>query len=178
MTSGTLATRVALSLAAAALVACSETLPVAPQADPETSVALARVTPVPGVYDLSFWNRGLQVTTLTVGQELILKAHVESATGAPAQGGSVTFQYCSLKGGPANDINRADEAPKSECENGTASWARLLSMNVNSSGDAYMNFGAVRIPRTVGFRFKYSSKGSGIADGTSEAKDFTWTAAQ
>jgi len=36
----------------------------------------------------------------------------------------------------------------------------------------------LRIPRTVGFRFKYSSKGSGIADGTSEAKDFTWTAAQ
>lgn len=91
MPSITPATRFALSLAAVALVACSESLPVAPQANSERSIALARVTPVAGVYDLSFWNRGQLVTTLTVGQELILKAHVQSATGAPAQAGSRHF---------------------------------------------------------------------------------------
>ena len=46
---------------------------------------------------------------------------------------------------------------------------------VNQSGDAYANFGYVQIPRTVGFRFKYSG-GSNIAAGMSPTKDFTWTA--
>ena len=39
-----------------------------------------------------------------------------------------------------------------------------------------MNFGVVRLPRDVGFRFRYASQGSGIASGTSQAKNFTWTA--
>jgi hypothetical protein len=37
-----------------------------------------------------------------------------------------------------------------------------------------MNFGIVRIPRTVGFRFRYASQGSGIASGISAARNFTW----
>jgi hypothetical protein len=95
----------------------------------------------------------------------------------------VTFEYCSYKGGPPNDINRADEAPMEACTLGTASWARLTSMSVTSgrcpglaAGYACTNFGVVRVPRDVGFRFRYASQGSGIANGTSQAKDFTWTA--
>ena len=37
-----------------------------------------------------------------------------------------------------------------------------------------MNFGMVTIPREIGFRFRYSPQGSGIANGTSEATNFTW----
>jgi hypothetical protein len=39
-----------------------------------------------------------------------------------------------------------------------------------------MNFGIVLIPRTVGFRFTFSGKRSGIASGVSEPRDFTWVA--
>ena len=94
----------------------------------------------------------------------------------------MTFEYCSYKGGPPNDITRADEAPKEACEQGTATWARLRSLYVSSvcpalePGYACLNFGVVRLPRDVGFRFRYASQGSGIASGTSESKNFTWTA--
>ena len=95
----------------------------------------------------------------------------------------MTFEYCSYKGGPPNDISRADEAPKEACEQGTASWARLRSFSVDSgtcpalgAGYACMNFGIVRLPRDVGFRFRYASHGSGIDSGTSQSKNFTWTA--
>jgi hypothetical protein len=108
-------------------------------------------------------------------QELTLRAHVESSFG-PAERGAVTFQYCSLKGGPRNDITQPDEAPSSACEiDGTGRWVNLLSMKVNEAGDAFMNFGVVRIPRTVGFRFRYSPQGGGIASGVSPVEDFTWT---
>jgi hypothetical protein len=49
-------------------------------------------------------------------------------------------------------------------------------MKVNEAGDAAMNFGVVQIPRTVGFRFRYSPQGGDIASGVSPAEDFTWTA--
>jgi hypothetical protein len=128
-----------------------------------------------GSFQLSFFANGLiPVSSLTVFQELILGAHVADASGAPAQGGSVTFQYCSLKGGPPNDINRADEAPSAACATRDASWANLISVPVDGSGNAYMNFGFVSIPRTVGFRFKYTGQGSGIANGVSAPSDFTW----
>lgn len=155
---------------------CSDRSPVAPTVQPDISETMGRLVPVSGVYELSFLRQGQPVTSLTVGQEVVLKAHVEDAAGSPAQRGSVTFQYCSRKG-PPNDINRADEAPKSECESGAASWARLQTITVNTSGDAFAGFCCPSIPRTVGFRFKYSSRRSGIADGTSEARDFTWNAA-
>ena len=147
----------------------------------DTSVALHAASTVPGSYELFFLSNGQIVPTLPVCgpsscQELTLRAHVESSFG-PAARGAVTFQYCSFKGRPPNDITRADEAPSSACEvDGTARWANLLSMKVNESGDASMNFGFVRIPRTVGFRFRYSPQGGDIASGVSAAEDFTWTA--
>lgn len=166
--------------AVVALTACSES-PVDPvrSANTDASQLAARQTAAPGVYELSFLNNSLQpVTTLTVGgPELILKAHVADALGNPAQRGTVEFQYCSLKGGPPNDINRADETSSADCLTNSASWARLAAFSVDVNGNVLINFGYVTIPRTIGFRFKYSSQGSGIASGLSVPQDFTWVAA-
>ena len=141
----------------------------------------------PGVYALTFntYRNGVytQVTSLPVSsQEMMLKAYVTDSAGAPARKGTVTFEYCSYSRGPSNDINRPDEAPKEACDAGTASWARLQSVSVDSGrcptlglGYACSNFGIVRIPRDVGFRFRYSPQGSPIAAGMSEANNFTWT---
>jgi hypothetical protein len=144
-----------------------------------TSRVAATGIGVAGTYTLGFFDSWLRpVTSLVVGgPELILGAHVADAAGSPATRGSVTFEYCSYKGLPPNDITRADEAPSIACATGAGSWERMLSIAVNDSGNAYMNFGFVMIPRTVGFRFRYSSQNSGIASGTSAAYDFTWVAA-
>jgi hypothetical protein len=147
--------------------------------DLSNGVRTARGT-IAGTYVLTFLSQNQPVSTLPVCKpgvcpELILKAHVEGSSGA-ATDGTVTFQYCSLKGRPPNDITRADEAPSSACDvDGTAAWANLMRIGVNQSGDAYANFGYVQLPRTVGFRFKYSG-GSSIAAGVSPSMDFTWIA--
>lgn len=161
-----------------ATLACSELSTVGPSGAPDAGrQANVQAQTVPGCYGLSFLNSSLQpVSTLVVLQELVLKAHVDDCSGNAAQRGSVTFQYCSLKGGPPNDITRPDEAPSAACATGEGSWARLAMVQVNASGDALMNFGFVSIPRTIGFRFKYQAQGSGIASGVSDPADFTWTA--
>ena len=166
----------AVIVAAIGIVACSDQSPVAPSASPRPPAEVAVLArAVSGSYQLSFFDNGLQpVASLTVFQELILGAHVADGSGAPAQGGSVTFQYCSYKGGPANDITRPDEAPSAACATREASWANLTSVAVDGSGNAYMNFGFVSIPRTVGFRFKFTGQRSGIASGVSAPSDFTW----
>jgi hypothetical protein len=174
-----------------AFAGCSNQTPLAPAAAAggagELSAKPSAATA--GIYTLTFMARVdgtlQEVTSLPVQTaELILQASVTSSTGSAAQAGSVTFEYCSYKGGPPNDITRADEAPKEACEQGTASWARLRSLPVDSGtcpalgpGYACMNFGIVRLPRDVGFRFRYASQGSGIASGTSQSKNFTWTVA-
>ena len=95
-----------------------------------------------------------------------------------------TFEYCSFNG-PPNDPTQADEAPAFECEPGGAgNWARLWNQQVDTesclgsteTGVACINFGIVKIPRVVGFRFRYTGQGSGIANGVSAPADFTWTA--
>jgi hypothetical protein len=172
-----LAGYLAVGGAAFALVACSDQSPVAPSASarPTDVAVFARTAAASGSFQLSFFTSGLQpVSSLPVFEELILGAHVTDGSGAPARGGSVTFQYCSLKGGPPNDITRADEAPSAACATRDASWANLISVPVNASGDAYMNFGFVSIPRTIGFRIKYTGQGSGIANGVGAPSDFTW----
>jgi hypothetical protein len=189
-----------LGIAALAFVsvACSTPSPVSPTATGDvtaslvppsspgrTSVTLsAPANAAPGVagsYDLSFLYNGQEVTTLPVCQpstcpELVLRGHVEGTSG-PAQRGTVTFQYCSYKGGPRNDLSRPDEAPSSACEiDGTGRWTSLLTIKIDVNGDASMNFGYVTIPRIIGFRIRYSPQGSGIASGTSLPEDFEWTA--
>ena len=181
-------TRVAAVIVAGALVAtaCTGESPVSPSASSAGIGGLdARPPKAPsGSYALSFnvYQGGtLQpVPTLPVlYRELILRAHVTDASGVPATTGSVTFEYCSLNGLPPGDITRADEAPKEACADGSASWDRLGSLPVGTclgpgSGSACYNFGIVRIPRTVGFRFRFAGQKSNVASGTSEALNFTW----
>ena len=170
--------RILLAMAIVALSACAGESPVSPSSDLAAALSRQNTLGTAGVYQIGFYTTGLvPVTTLVAGSaELILGAHVTDAAGAPAQGGSVTFQYCSRNGRP-NDISNADEAPTSDCLSGAASWARLTSVPVDASGNAYMDFGLVMIPRTVGFRFTYSAKGGSVASGTSAPADFTWVAA-
>jgi len=174
--------RLGLVIAVVAVVACSRESPVAPGPTPQgvgpAPSLLARA--VPGSYELSFYISGPDgletVTSMPVlTDELILGAHVEDNAALPAQRGAVTFQYCSFKGLPPNDITRADEAPSASCTDGSATWKNLLTVSVDTSGNAFMDFGLVQIPRTVGFRFRYASQGSGIANGTGAPRDFTWT---
>ena len=177
-------------LATVAVGGCSGQSPVSPDPGFATAGDLSARRPpaAPGVYDLSFNLLGNgtyeEVSSLPVrSRELILKAYVTDSTGLPAQKGRVTFEYCSFKGGPPNDIERADEAPKEACEQGTARWSRLASISVTAGscpfladGYACMNFGIVQIPRDIGFRIRYEPQGSGIAAGTSVPENFTWVA--
>jgi len=166
--------------AAFAMMACAGDSPVSPEGLPSTPSALSRQSSQgdAGIYRLSFYTSGLvPVTTLAAGSgELILGALVTDAAGASASGGSVTFQYCSLKGVPPNDITRADEAPSSACANGDGSWARLITVPVDGGGHAYMDFGVVMLQRTIGFRFAYTRKGGAVSSGVSAPADFTWIA--
>ena len=183
-----IASRIVALLGVGALVACSDGSPVSPTVAPNATGALhVQSQAVAGSYQLSFFKSGPNglepVTSLPVvtpglpTSELILGAHVEDLSGTPAQRGSVTFQYCSLKGRPSNDINRPDEAPSASCADGSASWANLGSVAVSASGNAFLNFGLMRIPRVVGFRCKYSGRGTSIVSGVCAPRDFTWTAA-
>jgi hypothetical protein len=86
----------------------------------------------------------------------------------------VIFEYCSLKGYPTDDITRVDETPSESCANGAALWAELVTIGVNKSGDAYMNFGFVRITPVIGFRFRYVGDASSISDGVSAPRDATF----
>jgi hypothetical protein len=166
---------VVAALAGAALVACSDESPMTPQTMSPGPGGPSRLTQyAPGTYTLSFVSRGQTVTSLPVGSEGALKAEVKSTFGALAQSGTVTFEYCSLKGGPPNDIDRSDEASKEACESGEATWAHLITLRVAPSGVPLVGFGVVQIPRTVGFRFRYTGgQASGIANG-SASENFTW----
>lgn len=181
-------TTIVVAVSAVASVACSGQSPVTPSAARESAGARsARPSQsVAGTYTLSFhvFRNGtyVSVETLPVRHgELILRAYVTDSSGAPAQKGAVVFEYCSLKGGPPNDISRADEAPKEACDDGSAAWAPLDMRSVDAgtcpllgTGFACMPFGIVQIPRTVGFRFRFVAKGGPIADGMSETLNFTW----
>lgn len=145
--------RLAVMLTAAASVACTDSA-VEPSAEPtERSTPLARKTPALGQYDIEFRWSG----------ELAVIAHVRDASGAAPTGGSVTFQYCSLKGLPTNDITRPDEAPASACADGSGRWRSLLKMSLNQFGDAGMNFGSVSVVTVIGFRVVYAPEGSNVA---------------
>jgi hypothetical protein len=181
---------VALLIAISAIACSGESpTPVSPAPVPAGELSAKTSAGVPGVYDLSFnvFHNGTytEVSSLPVkSAELILKGYVSDSAGQPAQKGTLTFEYCSYKGRPPNDIDRADEAPKEACETGTATWARLDSISVTAgrcptlgNGYACVVFGVVQIPRQVGFRVRYEPKGSGIAAGVTVPENFTWEAA-
>lgn len=125
--------------------ACVEQSPMSPQSRDITPGAVLLGQAVPGSYELEFFNNSLQVvTSLPIFEELVLRAHVEDAAGVAVTSGSAVFEYCS-KPGPKNKISHADEQPLSACANGDASWVQLTRVSLNSSGNAFMNFGFVRI---------------------------------
>jgi hypothetical protein len=158
-----------------------------------SSVTLAD-QPVPGSYELSFFTEdfsssppvlvpvsSLPACTPSPGvscPDLVLKAHITDSAGLPAQGGSVTLQICVIAGNDFGDLHR-HWAPSAECDNGPGEFNNYgASFQLNESGDAFIFFGIITNPRTIGFRFRYSGHGSGIANGMSGPKDFTWTPAQ
>ena len=178
--------RLLLALSVCSLMACSGQTTVAPSGVAVSGGADAKpASGTPGIYAISFWARvsgaWQEVSTLPVlTTELILRADVTDLAGNPATAGTVTFEYCSYPGRP-NLVTDADEAPMEACEQGLAKWARLDSRNVADNhcraigaGSACYPFGSVRIPRTIGFRFRYAQKGS-IASGISPARNFVWT---
>ena len=151
-----------------------------------SSVTLAD-QPVPGSYELSFFTEdfvqlsSLPACTPSPGvscPDLVLGAHITDNAGLPAQGGSVTFQICVIAGQHVGDLHR-HWAPSAECDTGSGAWESLgANLKLNESGDAFTGFGIIINPRTIGFRVRYSGQGSGIANGVSASKDFTWTPAQ
>ena len=175
---------------AVTIAACSSSSPVTPGSvsTADSSLGAQGSQAVAGIYSLSFWARVegtyQEVSSLPVlSTALVLKADVTDIAGNPARLGAVAFEYCSYLKRPPNDITRADEAPKEACEQGLAKWARLQSVTVEfgncaalGSGSACAPFGLVRIPRTVGFRFRYAQQKGSIASGTSAARNFTWVA--
>lgn len=177
------------SLTSCLLAGCSSQSPVAPGVPlfaEGSGLGAKPSSGVPGVYALTF-RAGFpgyeEVSSMPVlTRELVLLAMVTDTSGNPATTGTVTFDYCSYPG-PSQDITRADEAPKEACEQGTAKWAVLRrAIRVADSRcapfgvpSACAYFPRVRIPRFVGFRFRYA-QGDRIASGTSPARNFEWTA--
>ena len=186
-----------VTMVAVTLAACSGQSPVAP--DQLSSAKGGGTggkpsTGVTGVYALTFHAPSgrtyEEVSSLPVYSpggvlppELRLKAQVTDASGNAATTGTVTFDYCSY-GKPTDDITNPDEAPKEACEQGTATWVQLRrAVRVSDAtcfylggGSACTYFGVVRIPRSVGFRFRYVQQGSSIASGTSPGRNFLWVA--
>ncbi|MDP9202763.1 MAG: hypothetical protein M3P26_12630 [Gemmatimonadota bacterium] len=99
-----------------------------------------------------------------VGTYLVLKSEVRDDSGNLAQSGSVKYEYCWYQG---------DYAPSSSCDSGSGQWRRHMALRVDPIG-SLVSFGSCSTPRTIGFRFTYSAQGSGIANGVSQSKDFTW----
>lgn len=170
-------------------IGCADRSPAAPDSSAVVIDSVsARPGATPGRYELSFYDDHIggwvPVTSMPVlTDELILAAHVTDASGNAATSGTVTFEYCSYKGLPPNDITRADEAPLEACADGSANWARLTAIRLDPQGCpqlgpgyACMDFGVVRIPRKIGFRFGYNGVRGTIASGTSVPQNFEWTA--
>lgn len=124
-----------------------------------------------GIYEIAFLKEvrgvlGLQPVvdnTLNVGEFLVLMEQVKDASGAPAQDGRVTYEYC--------DVGNV-KVQSSECASGRGRWKRLWTMDVDPVGSRF-GFGTCSTPRVIGFRLRYSG-GSSIADGVSAPKDVTW----
>ena len=161
--------------------ACSGQSPVAPAAaNGSTLTADATASrptgggtgsKTPGTYEINFLKEvrgviGLQPVvdnTLNVGNWLVLTAKVIDASGAPAQDGRITYEYC--------DVSNV-KVQSSECATGRGRWRRLFTMDVDPVGSRF-GFGTCSTPRVIGFRLRYSG-GSAIADGVSAPKDVAW----
>jgi hypothetical protein len=151
-------------LPAFAFVACADQSPVGPDGTSESQQydpALAQ--PVEGTYTMSFLPTGS-------GLGVILVAYVADASG-PAESGTAIFQYCALHGDPA---------PSADCDTGSGNWvpwgrAGILPPPSQSVGFAFLTYDlAPTAGTTIGFRFRYTGQGSGIANGVSAPADHTF----
>jgi hypothetical protein len=163
--------RVVVLLFGASAFACSDRSPVAPQ--PQATVALQPATiqaqVVAGTYLLSF-------RPTSSGLGVVLAGYVaELVSGAPAESGTATFQFCALGSTPR---------PSADCDSGSGHWVRWGSAGIIPSpstdvGFALMTYDLVPTPgTTIGFRFRYNGKSrgasSGIANGVSPSADHTF----
>ena len=92
----------------------------------EASITAQAAGAAPGIYvisclmDLSSVIQPcLAGNEIPVGNELILKAHVEDSAGHPARRGSVIFQDCLVMGGPA---------PSAACVSGHGTWSHIITI--------------------------------------------------
>lgn len=156
------------------LIACSAQAPVAPSASEALTGDLSAQggASAPGTYVISFLSDGggpLVNDMLNVGQSLALKATVTDAAGRLATQGAVAFEYCSFKGEPA---------PKASCESGRGAWKHHMTMQMDEAGfPPQSHWGTCSTPRSIGFRFRYTARGSAISAATSASKDATWVQA-
>lgn len=162
----------ALVFTAVALAACSEQLPVSPDASPDGARLAAQAAA--GTYEVTFHSTGNYaigdgVTGTLVGNEMGLRANVRDSQGNLATKGSVTFYRC--------ERNKAPQ-PSATCNTGLGTWTRYHRIRMDSSGYPPTVYGGrCTSPTIVGFRFDYEGQGSGIASGASAARDFEWYAA-
>src|SRR5215203_4843621 len=154
------------ALAPFALLACAGESLVVPQAtSQDVRYATILAQPADGtLYQLS-------VYATDFGTGAILDAYVLDAFSAPATSGSVVFYYCSLQGNPA---------PSETCLTGGGRWRRYGSSGIigagPNQGHALLTFTESQPSgTTIGFRFKFSGQGSGIASAPSDnVADYTW----
>jgi hypothetical protein len=157
-------------LATFALAACSTDRSVL---EPAADGDLQFNRSVAGTYELTFHTTGnfaigAGVDSGSVGSEVAVRANVRDDVGNLATTGSVSFERCEVNG---------VYAPSADCLSGAGQWKRFHGVRVDRSGYPPTVFGArCTSPRVVGFRFKYSGTGKGIATGMSVARDFTWYA--
>lgn len=163
----------AIVFGSCAFAACAGQSPVTPSRAAEIGgqdQLAGKAAAAAGTFDISFLKEstsGLQPVpdlTLGVGEYLVLKSSIADASGNPVRSGQVTYEYCT---------RRNVAAAAAECQSGSGTWTRLLSMSVDPIG-SLAGFGSCSTPRTIGFRFRYTAQGSGIANGVSPAKDVTW----
>ena len=119
--------------AAASFAACSSESPVAPSPLSAVGGTLARghLRPFrrgrPRLHRLERWCCNRFRVSSARSAELIDRAYVTDSSGSPALKGRVTFEICSDKGGPPNDITRPNEAPKE-------SWGEDGAGHLGASG--------------------------------------------
>ena len=154
------------ALAPFTMVACADESPVAPHATP-TDVRYATI-PARATEGTLYQ---LSVYATTGGTGAVLDAYVLDASGAPATSGTAVFSYCSFRGNPA---------PSETCLTGGGRWARYGSAGIircwselGTRTDGLHQ--SQPSGSTIGFSFRYSSQGSGIASAPGDnVADYTW----
>lgn len=163
--------RVVVVLFGASTLACADRSPVAPdaQATEASQSANIQAPTVPGTYVLFFRET-------SSGLGVVLAGYVaELSSGAPAESGSATFQFCAVRNAPR---------PSADCDSGPGHWVRWGTAGIipppsPNVGFALMTYDLVPAPgTTIGFRFQYKGRfkgeSSGIEDGESLPADHTF----